>query len=131
RRDTVVSAPALVLVAAISYDRANADRDTLGSGYTGRVGHGRYTHKLTYDVTLRRAGQAGTWFVRVSALDGSVTEMRDINDYGVVKGGVYPGSASGKGTEIDIPMPFANYGSGLYADAAGNFSGTSGTTTLA
>ena len=132
RRDTVVSAPALGLVAAISYDRnsGDGDRDELGKGYTGRTGRGHYTHKLTYDVTLRRAGQTGTWLVRVSGVDGSVSEMRDINDYGAVKGGVYPGSASGKGTETDIPLPFADYGSGVYADAGGSFSGSTGTTAL-
>jgi hypothetical protein len=127
RRDQVVSPATLKLVAAVSFD----DIDEFERGYRGTPGRGFYNHKLVYDVTLRQAGQTGTYLVRVSALDGSVSEMRDINDYGTVKGGVYPGSASGKGTEIDIPLPFANYGSGLFADAAGNFSGTSGTTTLA
>jgi hypothetical protein len=131
RRDTVARSPALSLLAAVSYDRDDSFRDELGRGYTGAVGRGHYTHKLVYEMLLTRAGQPGSWMVRISALDGTVTEMRDINDYGVIKGGVYPGTASGKGTEIDIPLPFANYGSGLYADSAGNFSGTTGTTTLA
>jgi hypothetical protein len=106
RRDSVVSPASLKLVAAISYD----DIDEYERGYRGTPGRGRFNHKLVYDVTLRQAGQVGTYLVRLSALDGSVSEMRDINDYGAVKGGVYPGSASGKGTEIDIPLPFANYG---------------------
>jgi hypothetical protein len=130
RRDTVARPPALSLQASVSYDRNDSFRDELGRGYTGAVGRGHYTHKLVYEMLLLRAGQPGSWLVRVSAEDGTVTEMRDINAYGVIKGGVYPGTASGKGTEIDIPLPFANYGSGLYADSAGNFSGTSGTTTL-
>ncbi len=132
RRDTVVSAPSLGLVAAVSYDRSDDDgeRDEMGKGYTGRIGGGRYTHKLVYAVTLRRAGQVGTWLVRVSAIDGNVTEMRDINDYGSVKGGVYPGAATGKGTQTNIPLPFANYGSSLFADAGGATTSSSGTTTL-
>ncbi len=131
RRDQVVRGAEIKLVAGAGFaGDDDGDRDEPGRGYAGRVGRGAYNHKLVYDVTLRRAGYAGTWLVRVSAKDGSVLESRDINDYGAIKGGVYPGSATGKGTEVDIPMPFADYGSGLYANAGGGFSGTSGTTTL-
>ena len=127
RFDHVLSAPSLKLVPAISFH----DRDEFERGYQGTVGHSPYTHKLVYDITFSRDGQAGTWLVSLSAVDGTVLEMRDINDYGTVKGGVYPGSSTGKGTETNIALPFANYGAGLFTDAGGNFSGTTGATSLA
>ena len=81
-----------------------------------------------WQFVFRRSGEVGTWRARVDAESGELLEFRDVNEYGSVTGGAYKGDRPA--AETVMPMPFANYGSGLYANSAGLFSGTTGTTTL-
>jgi fibronectin type 3 domain-containing protein len=107
-----------VLPANGSDDRF-ADRFEAGSG-RGLVG--------VWQFVFRRPGEIGTWRGRVDAESGELIDFRDINDYGSITGGVY--QSDRPATERVLPMPFANYGTSAYANSAGIFSGTSGTTTL-
>jgi hypothetical protein len=118
RSDVMIDEGSLHLVPA----RVSGDSPFTGS---------QFGLKLLYHVTFRRAGELGTFRGRVDAETGALLEFADINSYGTIKGGVYPGSANGKGTEINIPLGFANYGSGTYANNGGIYTGTTGTTTLA
>ncbi len=86
------------------------------------------SYRLVYVIILRRAGVMGTWESRVDAHTGQVLSFTDINDYGSVHGGVFPGDRPAP--EADRPMPFADLGGGLYADAGGIFSGNDATSAL-
>jgi len=81
-----------------------------------------------WQFVFRRSGEVGTFRARVDAESGELLEFRDVNEYGSVTGGAFKGDRPA--AETVMPMPFANYGSGLYANSAGLFSGTTGTTTL-
>jgi fibronectin type 3 domain-containing protein len=95
------------------------------AGY--ETGHGRGVMGV-WQFVFRRPDEVGTFRARVDAASGELLEFRDVNEYGSVTGGAYKGDRPA--AEVVVPMPFANYGSGLYANSAGIFSGTSGTTTL-
>ncbi len=82
-----------------------------------------------WDVAFNRKGVMGTWQGRVDASTGRVVDFRDINDYGQVTGGVYPESPT-VSPEVVRAMPYANVATGVFANSAGLFSGTTGTTTL-
>jgi hypothetical protein len=81
-----------------------------------------------WQFVFRRAGEMGTWRARVDAETGELVEFGDINEYGAVTGGAYKGDRPA--AETVMPMPFANYATNQYANSAGLFSGTTGTTTL-
>jgi fibronectin type 3 domain-containing protein len=92
-----------------------------------RMGAGRGL-ALVWEFTFRREGEVGTWRGKVDASTGEVIEFFDANEYGVVTGGTY--RSDRPATEVVLPMPFANVASGVYANSAGVFSGTTGTTSL-
>ncbi len=81
-----------------------------------------------WEFVFRREGTMGTWRGRVDAASGNLIEFRDMNEYGSATGGVYQGDRPA--AERVLPMPFANVATGTYANSAGIFSGTTGTTTL-
>jgi len=85
-------------------------------------------YRLVWVVAFHREGVMGTWEARIDAHTGEILAFGDTNAYGNIKGGVY--KTDKPFTEQNVPMPRANYGVGLYSDNAGNFTGTSGTTTL-
>ncbi len=86
-------------------------------------------YRLVWILSFRRDGVPGTWEARVDAQSGEMLSFRDSNEYGSIHGGVY--TQDRPVPESDKPMPYANYsGTTTYADAAGAFPGTSGTTTL-
>jgi hypothetical protein len=100
---------------------ANADDDGFATGRgRGVVG--------VWQFVFRRPGEVGTFRGRVDAATGELLDFYDVNEYGSVTGGAFKGDRPA--AETVVPMPFANYGSGLYTNSAGVFSGTSGTTTL-
>ncbi len=81
-----------------------------------------------WQFVFRRPGELGTFRARVDAESGELLDFLDVNEYGSVTGGTYQGDRPSP--EVVLPMPFANYGTGLYTNSAGIFGGTSGTTTL-
>ena len=89
-------------------------------------GHGRGVVSV-WQFVFKRPGQPGTFRARVDATTGDLLEFRDVNDYGSATGGVY--QTDRPATERELPMPYANVGS-AYANSAGIFSGSSGSTTL-
>ncbi|MCI4398443.1 MAG: hypothetical protein JHC34_06330, partial [Acidobacteria bacterium] len=94
--------------------------------YNGPVGQGVEFH-LVYTVAFRRPGVMGTWEAKIDAHTGEVLAFRDANEYGSIKGGIYV--TSNLDTEKVVPFPYADVASSTYADAAGNYSATSGTMT--
>ena len=97
-------------------------------------------YRLVYILDFHRPGVIGNWEAKVDAHSGEILSFRDTNEYGHIQGGVYktdkpyvasnPPSYSGPQTESSMPFPYADYGGSTYADAAGNFTGTTGTSTL-
>ncbi|HLF56857.1 MAG TPA: pre-peptidase C-terminal domain-containing protein, partial [Thermoanaerobaculia bacterium] len=81
-----------------------------------------------WQIVFHRPGEPGTFRARVDAESGELLDFLDVNEYGAVTGGVY--QTDKPATERVLPMPFANVASGVYANSAGIFSGTTGTTTL-
>jgi len=81
-----------------------------------------------WQFTFHRAGEIGTFRARVDVETGELLEFLDVNEYGQVTGGVFPGEKPA--AETARPLPFANVASGVYTNSAGVFAGTSGTTTL-
>ncbi|MFN7960287.1 MAG: hypothetical protein U0002_03370 [Thermoanaerobaculia bacterium] len=92
------------------------------------LGQGREVAAV-WQFEFNRPGELGTWLGRVDAVSGQVVEFYDRNEYGQVTGGAYPQSPS-VGAEVVRAMPFANVATGVFANSAGLFSGTTGTTTL-
>jgi len=92
------------------------------------IGDG-YTHILAWDFYFRIAGYPQQFRAWIDAHSGKVVFFRDETKYGHVDGGIYP--VHNQQAEEVKPFPYANYGSGLYTDLAGYYSGTSGTSTLA
>lgn len=84
-------------------------------------------YRLVYSLSFRRPGVIGTWEGRVDAHTGELLSFVDTNIYDKIRGGAYAGDRPVP--EKNWPFPFADYGSGLYADSAGNFTGT-GTSAL-
>ncbi|HYU32499.1 MAG TPA: fibronectin type III domain-containing protein, partial [Thermoanaerobaculia bacterium] len=75
---------------------------------------------LVWQLTFRRRGETGTWRARVDATTGQLLELVDSNLYGKVNGGVYTLSPA-VGSEVVLPMPFADLSTGGFTDAAGQF----------
>jgi len=97
--------------------------------YTGSIGT-MFTYHLAWKLSFRRPGVQGTWEARIDAKSGQVLSFGDANRYGHIQGGVYKTDKNPTQTEVSVPLPKADYGAGLYADVAGNFSGNSGTSAL-
>ncbi len=81
-----------------------------------------------WQFVFHRPGELGTFRARVDVETGELHDFLDLNEYGSVTGGVYAGDRPA--AEIVRPLPFANVATGVYANSAGIFSGTTGTTTL-
>ncbi|MBN2383621.1 hypothetical protein JXQ70_12145 [bacterium] len=95
-------------------------RSAIGSGYS---------HMLVWDFYFRVEGYAQQYRAWINAHTGKVVLFRDETKYGYVDGGIYP--VHNEQTEEVKPFPYADYGTGVYTDLAGYYSGTSGTSTLA
>jgi fibronectin type 3 domain-containing protein len=86
-------------------------------------------YALVYLLSFQRKGITGTFQARVDAHSGEVLSFTDTNDYGHIQGGVeltdnYP-------NDTVMPFPYANYsGTNNFANGAGDFPGTTGTSTL-
>jgi trimeric autotransporter adhesin len=87
-------------------------------------------YRLVYVLSFRRPGVLGTWEGRVDAHTGEVVEFKDVNNYGHIQGGVYKTDKNPTQTEVVMPFPYADYGTSSFADAAGNFTGGTGTGTM-
>ncbi len=85
-------------------------------------------YDLVYKLAFRRPGVMGTWEALVDAHTGEIIRFVDSNDYGHVQGGVY--KTDKPQTEVTMPFPYADYGATSFCDAAGNFTGTTGTSTM-
>jgi hypothetical protein len=85
------------------------------------------SYVLAYKLAFRRPGVIGTWEALVHAHTGELLRFRDTNDYGHIQGGVYKTDAPQ--TEVTAAFPLADIGAG-FADAQGDFPGTSGASTL-
>lgn len=93
------------------------------------VGFGKMIdYDLVYKLAFRRPGVMGTWEALVDAHTGEIIRFVDSNDYGHVQGGVY--KTDKPQTEVTMPFPYADYGASSFCDAAGNYTGTSGTSTM-
>ncbi|HQO20951.1 MAG TPA: hypothetical protein PLA03_11400, partial [Acidobacteriota bacterium] len=88
------------------------------------------SYALVYIFVFQRKGVTGTWEARVDAHTGEMISFKDINAYGKIQGGVYKTDKNPWQTDETMPLAFADYGSGVYADSAGLFAGTTGTSTL-
>ncbi len=75
---------------------------------------------LVWQHSFQRKGEPGTWRARIDATTGELLELRDVNVYGRVTGGVFPESPTA-GAETVLPMPFAQLSSGTVTDPAGWF----------
>lgn len=85
-------------------------------------------YALVYKLAFQRSGVLGNWEALVDAHTGELLRFRDSNIYGQIKGGVYKTDAPQ--TEVSAAFPFADYGSGAYADALGNYPAMTGTSTM-
>ena len=81
-----------------------------------------------WDFSFHRYGEMGTWRGRVDATTGEIVEFGDINEYAQVTGGAYANSAA-TGSELVLPMPYANVSSGGYTNSAGVYTYGGGTVT--
>jgi fibronectin type 3 domain-containing protein len=103
----------------------NVNDDGAAEGYNFGGGRGL---ALVWQFSFHRDGQVGTWRAQVDATSGEVVEFVDANEYGSATGGTYP--TDSHASEPVRPLPFANVATGVYANSAGLFSGSTGTTTL-
>ena len=85
-------------------------------------------YRLAYRIAFRRPGVTGTWEALVDAHTGDLLKFADANRYGHVHGGIR--ASDGLPAEEDHSFPAVDLGGGKYADSAGNFTGSSATTTL-
>jgi hypothetical protein len=80
--------------------------------WVGRRGDG-VTHLLVWRFRFHVPGEAARWAADVDALSGAVVALEDETHYDRVKGGVFPISSDGIGSEgveqADIPLPFADF----------------------
>lgn len=83
---------------------------------------------LVYKIAFHRPGVMGNWEALVDAHTGEIIRFRDANEYGHVQGGVYKTDAPQ--TEVSSPFPYVDYGASAWCDSAGNFTGTTGTSTM-
>ena len=97
--------------------------------FNGEVGN-MYSYRLTYEIVFRKAGVPGTYEALIDAKTGEILRFVDANKYGKIQGGVYKTDKNPTQTEVKMPFPYADYGSGVYSDIGGNFTGTSGTSTM-
>jgi len=86
------------------------------------------SYRLVWVLAFHRPGVLGNWEARVDAHSGEILSFVDANEYGSVTGGVY--KTDKPFTEVNVPLPYVDYGGSVFADAAGNFPGTTGTSTL-
>ncbi len=88
-------------------------------------------YRLVYVIVFRREGVVGTWEARIDAHTGELISFKDINAYGKIQGGVYKTDKNPTQTEVIVPFPYANYsGTTSFANAVGEFTGTTGTSTM-
>ncbi|MFN7976184.1 MAG: putative Ig domain-containing protein, partial [Acidobacteriota bacterium] len=85
-------------------------------------------YRLVWVLQFQRPGVMGTWEARVDAHSGQILVFKDANLYGQIQGGVF--TTDKPQVEAKHPFAFADYGAGLYANAAGTFPGNSGTSTM-
>lgn len=97
--------------------------------YLGPIGE-MYDYILCYRLVFERPGIIGTWEALIDAHTGDLIRFVDANRYGNIQGGVYKTDRNPTQTEVIMPLPFVDYGTGLFSDITGSFSGTSGTSTL-
>lgn len=100
-----------------------------GEPYAGLHGFG-YEHRLVWETTYRRRGDAGTYKLAIDAQSGVVLSVTDINTYATVTGGIYP--VTNTDAEVVRPLPFTTLSTGAVTDAAGvyNYTGVTTTATL-
>lgn len=87
-------------------------------------------YRLLYVLSFQRKGVGGTWEARIDAHTGEIISFKDSDAYGKIQGGVYKTDKNPTQTEVVMPFPYADYGATSFADAAGNFPGTTGTGTM-
>lgn len=97
--------------------------------YEGPIGT-MIDYKLAYRFIFRKPEIMGTWEALIDAHTGELIRFVDANRYGSIRGGVYKTDKNPTQTEEVMPFPYADYGSNQYADIAGNFPGTTGTSTM-
>ncbi len=97
--------------------------------FNGNFGEG-IDYLLVYNMKFKKEGVLGTWSAKIDAKTGEVIEFLDSNKYGLIKGGVYKTDMNPTRVEEVMPFPYCDYGSGLFADISGSFSGTTGTSTM-
>ncbi len=97
--------------------------------YSGMIGD-MASYKLVWRFLFRKEGVMGTWEGLIDAQSGQILRFVDANRYGKIQGGVYKTDKNPTQTEVVMPFPYADYGSGVYADIGGNFPGTTGTSTM-
>ena len=81
-----------------------------------------------WEFVFRRPDTVGTWRARVDVVSGRVEDFGDVNHYGAINGGV--AKTDGLPADLVLPMPYANYGAGIFSNPGGIFPGNAGTTSL-
>ncbi len=122
-RDRLLDPGSLVVVPVTP---AGQDADVFAAPVGAGIGF-----RLAWRVAFAREDVVGTWEGVVDAHSGELLRFVDTNRYGRVHGGAYPGD--NHAGEADRPFPFADTGlpaPDQYADAGGQFPGSSATTTL-
>ncbi|MCX7829935.1 MAG: hypothetical protein N2445_02605, partial [Acidobacteria bacterium] len=121
-KDEIINSGSLVIVPVTpqGYD---------ANSYVGPAGT-MFGFRLAYRLMFRKNGVMGTWEALIDAHSGEILRFVDANKYGKIQGGVYKTDKNPTQTEEIMPFPYADYGTGVYADVGGNYPGTSGTSTM-
>lgn len=102
-----------------------------GVAFQGARGQG-YGHRLAWEFSFRRVGDDATYRARVDAHDGTLLELRDMNEYvtAQVTGGIFP--TTNTDPEVVRALPFATVTNGTTktTDANGNYDYSGGTATI-
>ena len=136
--DEIVRPPALEVIPVAPPEHQ------AGEGFVGPLGEG-YRHRLAWTFAFVRSPEIGTWEVMVDAHSGEMLAFQDLNHYADQRiwGGAYPLTNTGVCPapyttltcgvmQLETPMPFSDTGlvaPNNFADSAGVFNWTSGTTT--
>jgi hypothetical protein len=110
-KDEIVIRPTLEIVPVAPPEHQE------GQAFRGPMGEG-YRHRLVWTFQFRRAPEHATWEVMVDAHSAEVIAFQDVNEYGEIKGGVYPVTSTeicpDAGTcgvmQSGWPMPWADTG---------------------
>ncbi|MEM7482175.1 MAG: hypothetical protein AAF481_13445 [Acidobacteriota bacterium] len=74
-------------------------------------------HRLVWEMMAQREGVVGTWMTQVDAVTGEILQYGDVNQYGWIRGGIYPNTWTDP--EENRPMPLVDIGGGQFSSVNG------------